>query len=147
MLHLTTAVVVVMLTVAGVAAAAWMARRQRQCPRCAAELRTVAPPDGLHTYEVLACPRCETAVTLSQGARRRFSFCPRCGQRSLSTAPHRHPDPPGGVLVEVEEACHLCGWSDRRFCTAEGPGGAAGAGAGAPRGVVLSFPAAPKPDQ
>jgi len=138
-------VVVVALTVLGVAAANRLLQRSRTCPACQEPLTPVASPDGLHTYEVLACPACPTAVTLSQGVRRRFAFCPRCGQRSLRTDPERLPDTPTGPLVTVHESCALCGWTDHRFATPDAPSPRAANEEPAPRGVVLPFPGQPQP--
>ena len=72
MLHLMPVVVVAGLAMGAVGIGAWMMRQNRRCPECDTPMDLVAAPDGLHTYEVLACPSCPTAITLSHGSRRRF---------------------------------------------------------------------------
>lgn len=118
MLHLTVAVTAV-LALGALAIGAWFLSRHRQCAECGTALDVLAAPDGLHTYEVLACPACDNAEVLSHGSRNRFAFCPRCGRGALQTTAFRLPDPPGQRLVRVEEACQVCGYGDTRFVTSE----------------------------
>ena len=111
----TAAAVATGLAISG--GAFWILRRQRRCPSCRVTLATVADADSTTAdglplgYEVLACPLCTNALTLVQGARTRYSYCPECRQRTLETPCLRLPDSEeGGRRVEIHEQCHLCGY-------------------------------------
>jgi uncharacterized protein (DUF983 family) len=118
LLHVTVATVAG-LTLGAVFVGAWFLRRNRACKDCGTALDVLAAPDGLHTYEVLACPSCPNAEVLSRGVRNRFAFCPRCGRGALQTVGERLPDPPGQRLVRVQESCQMCGYTDIRFVSSE----------------------------
>lgn len=118
MLHVTAATVVG-LTLGAVFVGAWFLRRNRACTDCGTALEVLAAPDGLHTYEVLACPSCPRAEVLSHGSRNRYAFCPRCGRGALQIVAERLPDPPGQRLVRVQETCQVCGYSDIRFVSSD----------------------------
>jgi hypothetical protein len=116
--------------IAGVlaASAAVVFRDQRRCPTCRDSLMELPKPEE-RTYEVLACPRCPTAVTLAVGQRARLSWCPSCRQRALDTPCIRQPDADGTVAVEVQERCHLCGHEEVLLIETSAP----------PRGLVVPF--------
>lgn len=126
---------IAILAIAGVimASAALVIRDQRRCPACRDAMIDL-PRTEARAYEVLACPRCPTAVTLAVGQRARLSWCPTCKQRALETPCHRQPSEDGSLVVEVHERCHLCGHEDIHIVEGPAP----------PRGLVVPFPPEPR---
>ncbi len=136
MLHLLTGLAIVAFLVLGlVRGALWVLRRNRECSTCRAPLVPVTRTESQHTYEVLHCPKCSTAVTLALGQRARFAWCPQCRQRALEAPAIRLPAPTGQIRVEVREQCHLCGYRLNRIVE-----GQTGEEAPRPKGQILTFP-------
>jgi len=135
LLHLTAGVAAG-LVLGAVGIGMLMLRRNRRCSNCKEDLVSIAAPDGLHTYEVMACTSCDVAEVLSNGTPNRFAFCPRCGRRGLETLADRLPDPPGQILVQVKEACQVCGYGDTRYVTYDREEGSKPT---PPKGDVLPF--------
>lgn len=109
-------------------------RRQRSCPSCRTDMRTLARPGqdgGVPSYEVLVCDTCSNAATLVHGHQARFAYCPSCLNRSLRTPNIRMPD----GSVKVEERCELCGFDAQRTFTE-----VVAADTPAPMGQVIPFP-------
>jgi hypothetical protein len=122
-----------------IAAGAMVAlRRQRNCPSCRTDMRTLARPGqegGMPSYEVLVCDSCTNVATLVHGHQARFAYCPSCLNRSLRTPCIRQPD----SSVKVEERCELCGFGAERvfFQIVPDP-------EPTPMGQVIPFPTRPR---
>lgn len=86
----------------------------RGCPKCDGRLAPTVPrPDQPpRSYEVRHCTQCHTVTTTVHGSRSAFAYCPSCSQLALELRyGDARPLVPGATpLIEVQEACQICGY-------------------------------------
>lgn len=90
-----------------------------RCPSCDVNLVELPSLDDegeeRRTYDVLVCPHCTNTSTRVLGTRSRFAWCPQCRNRTLETPVVRlPPTPTAPIAVQVDERCHVCGFTDTR---------------------------------
>lgn len=119
--------------------------RTPRCPNCEIPyLKLVDPQDerAAHTgprrtYEVLACPQCTNTTTRVYGTPSRFAYCPACNQRTLETPARRLPPSIEAPLaVEIDERCHVCGYTHHLVLPPQFEDAPMAAG----RGKIIPFP-------